>query len=42
MMDLLVVCRYSAAGRNCAASVDPLIAVVDDCPPVMAIETASK
>ena len=33
---------YSAAGRNCSCSVDSCIAVVEDWPPVMAIDTASK
>ena len=33
---------YSAAGLNCSVSVDSFIAVVEDWPPVMASETASK
>ena len=33
---------YSAAGRNCSVSVDSFMAVVEDLPPVMAMETASK
>jgi len=33
---------YSAAGRNWSCSVDSFMAVVDDRPPVMASDTASK
>jgi hypothetical protein len=38
----LLFSLHSAAGLNCVCSVEACMAVVDDWPPVIAIDTASK
>ena len=42
LLQHIVFFLFSGLSRNCAASVDPFIAVVDEVPPEMTLATSSK